>query len=827
MLPTPNVETIDDYPVFYINTENSTPVDQKEVYIDAKAWLDPLETTGCGAVGSADEPVVVGIRGRGNATWNSEFAKPYKLKFDKKQSFFNKTKNKHWVLLPLASYSEFYNNFVAFQLAKQLGLPFQPDRFPVQLVLNGDFLGIYMLSEHVRIDEGRIDIYEQPDLNEDEATIPYGWLVEVDNYSDPCQIKVPIPGTNDEYMRLTYHTPEDLSDRQHEWLSETYDTITNLSYGNPLDTTWQRYIDIDDFAKYFLAEEIINNMDAFAGSTFLYKDMQPSDSRWHFGPLWDNGWAFDREKTSLIVKKDDKRQLYFTGKLVDFPAFRKRAKQLFDEYMETYGDNWIDEFCDSLSSYIDKGFEVTRQVWPDVPYNGLNNQPGFAKNYFKKNLQFMRSLFDDDWQTHDFITNVEYTNEENPDLTLTPEQIESSLDVRIFIDELDIRNTVVNHLQTIRIKFESDYGREPTSVLMNGTDITELLEDNSLTLQDIDNDVELTVTFGAPTRIPVSSVALNVSQLEMLPGETFVLEAIVLPESAAPTTVKWSSHDPKIVEVDENGNVMAMSPGTTEVFVTVCDRFTETCMVTVNTPGIEYGDDNCEVVERLYASQGETLSLSNYINDVKDAENEYTESGSIRNYAIVSKIDNSVQIDSLGNATFNDYDESVIRAKDVFGRTIAYFDIVCGPKVTVVSGLGIAYTHHVRYNSRPVICLECHEDFDISGVTLNGEKVDFETDSQTNVIIAEKITTDTEINLTLKKTTGVQNIPGESTVRLYVDGRTLYIDGKPAEANVVINDMKGVVVMEGTDNSYTFDTPGVYIVKIPELRSIYKINIAR
>ena len=85
-------------PVLYINTVDETPIVDRENYIDGDYYLD---ANGCGdyvSIGSAENPLPLVIRGRGNATWNAP-KKPYRLKLESKASLLGMPKSKHWILI--------------------------------------------------------------------------------------------------------------------------------------------------------------------------------------------------------------------------------------------------------------------------------------------------------------------------------------------------------------------------------------------------------------------------------------------------------------------------------------------------------------------------------------------------------------------------------------------------------------------------------------------------------------------------------------------------------------------------------------------------------
>ena len=82
--------------------------------------------------------------------------------------------------------------------------------------------------------------------------------------------------------------------------------------------------------------------------------------------------------------------------------------------------------------------------------------------------------------------------------------------------------------------------------------------------------------------IPVDSISLNPSSLELYINDNATLTATVLPENATDKTVTWSSSDEAVVTVDDAGNVTAIAPGTATVTATA-GSFSATCEVTVRS----------------------------------------------------------------------------------------------------------------------------------------------------------------------------------------------------------------------------------------------------
>ena len=200
-------------PVLYIQTENNQKIESKEVYVNATYYLDNKGLSGYESIGSAAEPLTMEIKGRGNYSWTGFDKKPYRIKLADKQQLLGMNKSKHFTLLAHADDSNdrkgFMRNAVGFELSKLIGMTYTPDAKPLELVLNGDYIGLYFLTEHIRVDKDRVNIVEQEDEEIDSEKITGGWLVEIDNYdTDP---HVTIKEGGEATMWITYKTPEVLS----------------------------------------------------------------------------------------------------------------------------------------------------------------------------------------------------------------------------------------------------------------------------------------------------------------------------------------------------------------------------------------------------------------------------------------------------------------------------------------------------------------------------------------------------------------------------------------------------------------------------------------
>lgn len=300
-------------PVMYINvfTDNDkTDFDNeiidkdlwhKEYFTVAEYWIDvPDSLTRIDgkftSIGSCDDPLPLQIKARGNSTrvWFSK--KPYKIKLDKKQNLLGMTpgKSKHYALLTHADDGYAYlKNFVMWKLGSIFGLQWNPDQEPVELVINGDYRGIYFLTETIRVEPDRVNITELKDNETNPDLITGGYVVELDNIEADALIKIDeltcVPDFPTRPLWITPQQPEEYSDIQKQYVTEQFEEINRL-IGENNDELWN-ILDVEDAVKYYLVNEVLSNVEAFSGSTYIYKDR--NEEKWHFSPLWDAGNAFN------------------------------------------------------------------------------------------------------------------------------------------------------------------------------------------------------------------------------------------------------------------------------------------------------------------------------------------------------------------------------------------------------------------------------------------------------------------------------------------------------------------------------------------------------
>lgn len=371
-------------PVIYVNTDNNEPIVSKEEYLKGHYYLDAMGVDGIESIGSKENPLPLQIKGRGNFTWISFDKKPYRLKLDKKASLLGMNNSKHFALLAHADDNRaFMRNLTGFEVSRMAGMAWTPEDQPCELVLNGEYQGLYFLTETIRFDKKRINLTDPDDVvddwlkeNPDKTARDYPWtdeeytgpwLIEFDNNPDEYQIVVPSYQNKNAQIRVTYKTPEDNVTEAHlNWLSKEIAEIDYRLYKSGTSSSWMDKIDLTDAARFFVINQIMNNYESYSGSCYLTKN-KGFDEKWHFGPVWDFGSSFQVSRDQSLWIFESQYSQHWAKALWDKPEFQTEVKRIF-ETMNEEGFERITRYQDNYAKRIEIAAQNDAMRWKKKGY---------------------------------------------------------------------------------------------------------------------------------------------------------------------------------------------------------------------------------------------------------------------------------------------------------------------------------------------------------------------------------------------------------------------------------------------------------------------------
>lgn len=408
-------------PVLYINVKNEDGTYNNEIidknlahknYFKGEYWLDLngcewMAAQGAQSIGSKEEPLPLEIKARGNYTRKAFAKKPFKLKLGAKQKMLGLTKSKHFAILAHADDNMGYlRNFVGFNLGKRMELPWAPGMQPVEVVMNGDYRGLYFLTESIRIEADRVNITELDDNVSDPALVSGGYLIELDNYDEENQIRMPEKGPFwgfKDTLRITFDTPEEYSSLQQQFVEEQFTTMNNLVGEIQNSNDLWKYMDLDDAARYYLVEEIISHTEAYHGSTYMFRD-RGEGQKWHFSPLWDCGNAFNGPTNGFFYNQ----QLYgntWIGSLRMNNKFNEKVNSTWLWFMSNKYQG-IETDIDNFVDHIREAAKADRARWKDAPRptnesstqdvvdnTDMTSRANYVKDHLRNKINWLKDQF--------------------------------------------------------------------------------------------------------------------------------------------------------------------------------------------------------------------------------------------------------------------------------------------------------------------------------------------------------------------------------------------------------------------------------------------------
>lgn len=289
------------------------------------------------------------VRGRGN----SSFKMPkygMKLEFKDKVKHFGMPKSRDWALIANYGDKTHLRNFMMTRLSEWLGAKYTPRMQFVEVYLNRKYMGLYLLSETIKVAKNRVNI------DENDTT----FLVEKEDSKkfDPPYIQT----DNDYYYHIK--SPKNPSLETENLLLEhvnAFEQFVQQPYRHKSEEI-KDWLDIDDYVLYYWVHEYSKNEDGnYARSVFFtWKKGEPI----HFGPLWDFDLAFGNASREQNKSPEDwyirrYRLNYYImhNSLVDSVAI-----QFWKDHRETFAS-----LIDSVPIYrstIEQAIENEYRRWP-------------------------------------------------------------------------------------------------------------------------------------------------------------------------------------------------------------------------------------------------------------------------------------------------------------------------------------------------------------------------------------------------------------------------------------------------------------------------------
>ena len=364
-----------------------------------------------------DGPIGIKLRGNSSLSFNQ---KKYTLETrngDGKEldvSLLGMPAHSDWVLLAPYNDVSMLRDPLAFQLWRDMG-HWGPRTTMVELYMDGDYRGIYILSEAIKRGKDRVDLNKLKKTDITGRDVTGGYLLRIDTFNDDdATFTSKVPGIGDGIMTsqivwsCIYPKKKNLQPEQFAYIQNFVDSMELAIQGDDFmdpEKGYARYIDVASFVDYFIHTELSLNADGYKRSAYFYKEKQHDDGtggKMHAGPVWDynlaygncnfcnanniEAWCFEGGNTNPTPA--------FWQRLLQDPAFRKAVKVRYKELRKTVLStmqlfDFIDYNAKILAQVADRHFETYPELLvsperakasqqPAKPQEGFGSPNGFG-----------------------------------------------------------------------------------------------------------------------------------------------------------------------------------------------------------------------------------------------------------------------------------------------------------------------------------------------------------------------------------------------------------------------------------------------------------------
>lgn len=374
-------------PIFVINTNGNAIVDDPRTTVD----LGIIDN----GVGQLNHPTDTFNNYSGKIT--IEYRGSSTQGFPKKQYGFSTVnadgmennvsllgypKENDWILNAPYTDKTMMREFLTYNWARNMGQYATRTRF-CELIIDGQYQGVYMLLEKIKWDNGRVDIPEMDQYSNVGDDVTGGYIFKVDKFtgsggqgwsSDVTNFQ----GINKNiYFQYHYPQPEDITQNQEIYLQQFVDSfeanLNSSNFNNP-NNGYHKFIDVQSFIDFFLLNEITKNVDGYRLSTFFHKQRESLGGKLFAGPVWD----FNITLGNADYCAGDS----YTGWALDFPCdqsvipFWWHRLQQDTAYVKLLNCRWqelrggilntqtILNSIDSLATKLEAPQQRNYQIWP-------------------------------------------------------------------------------------------------------------------------------------------------------------------------------------------------------------------------------------------------------------------------------------------------------------------------------------------------------------------------------------------------------------------------------------------------------------------------------
>jgi hypothetical protein len=289
-------------------------------------------------------------------------------------------------------------------MARALG-NYAPRAVHVELVLDGQYQGVYLLTERIKPDKNRLDITKMSPEDNSGNALTGGYIYEV--AKGWVSVEETLSGIEGDTRRLKYPKPDEITDEQRAYITNYDDGFRNLAeqpdFADPV-YGYSAWIDVQSFIDEILIQELTKNSDAYGWSSHFHKDRL---GKLRAGPAWDFDQALSNS-TAYCGDCSNRWQIDVTDEIGtwggDYPAFWLRLfrdetfrGQLIDRWLAMREGAWskasLIAKIDSMTANLEEAQERNFEIWPILGEEVWRSLPGWReRDTYAKEVDYLKDF---------------------------------------------------------------------------------------------------------------------------------------------------------------------------------------------------------------------------------------------------------------------------------------------------------------------------------------------------------------------------------------------------------------------------------------------------
>jgi hypothetical protein len=399
-------------------------------------------------------------------------------------SLFDWPSDNDWILYAPYTDKSLIRNVLTYDLGRQMG-QYAPRTKLCEVILNGSYIGVYVLMERIKINPGRVNVDQLNYTDTLNNELTGGYIIKVDKttsggviaWTSPYTAQAPSTGP----MYYQMHDPEldalhpDQFNYIKNYVNNWETALKGVNFANP-QIGFRAFSDEQSFIDFFIVNELSKNVDGYRISTFLHKKRVSEGGKIHAGPLWDFnlGWGnanycqggqttgWEINFNSVCQGNGPNMNPFWFNRMLQDSVFANNLNCRWS-YLRTniLSDEKLTNYIDSLGSILVEPAERNYDRWPILGvYVWPNN---FIGNTYQEELTYMKNwiLARAAWMDANMFGTCSSLSVDSPNtelkiipnptqdfVTISGMSSESSLELKDFSGKI-IRIIPFNHSHTI------------------------------------------------------------------------------------------------------------------------------------------------------------------------------------------------------------------------------------------------------------------------------------------------------------------------------------------------------------------------------------------